>query len=76
VRALLSHEEDFLRMRAFRPGDTVGIRSGAFQSFTGRVEGINQARGLLKVMINIFGRAQAIRLKFSEAEKIDFTDDR
>jgi transcriptional antiterminator NusG len=54
----------------------VRIRAGAFQSFTGRIEGINQAQALLKVKVNIFGRMQPVQVKFSEAEKIEFAKER
>ena len=53
-----------------RLGDTVRIKSGPFASFTGKVEGINQAKALLKVMVNIFGRAKPIKLSFLDIEKV------
>lgn len=59
-------------MRTIRLGDVVRIRSGPFASFTGRIEGINQARRLLKVVVGIFGRATPIKLKFSEVDKVSF----
>jgi transcription antitermination factor NusG len=52
----------------------VGIRTGPFQSFTGRIEGINQARNLLKVEVNIYDRTPA-KVKFSEVDKIEFAED-
>ena len=55
---------------AFRLGDTVRIKSGPFASFTGKVEGINQAKSLLKVMVNIFGSSKAVKLRFLDVEKI------
>ncbi len=54
----------------FKLGDTVRIKSGPFASFTGKVEGINQAKSLLKVMVNIFGRARPVKLRFLDVEKI------
>jgi transcription termination/antitermination protein NusG len=54
----------------FRLGDTVRIKSGPFASFTGKVEGINQTKSLLKVMVNIFGRGKAVKLRFLDVEKI------
>ena len=54
----------------FRLGDTVRIKAGPFASFTGRVEGINQAKTLLKVMVNIFGRAKPVKLRFLDVEKV------
>lgn len=61
-------------MATFRLGDRVRIRSGPFASFIGRIEGINQARQLLKVVVEIFGRMTPIKLKFSEVDKISFND--
>lgn len=55
---------------SFKLGDTVRIKSGPFASFTGKTEGINQAKSLLKVMVNIFGRSQPVKLRFLDVEKI------
>lgn len=60
-------------MQKFRLGDTVRIKSGPFAAFTGRIEGINQARALLKIAVDIFGRSTPVKLKFTEVEKISFT---
>ena len=54
----------------FKLGDTVRIKSGPFTSFTGKVEGINQTKSLLKVMVNIFGRARPVKLRFLDVEKL------
>jgi len=54
----------------FRLGDTVRIKNGPFVSFTGKIEGINQTKSLLKVMVNIFGRATPVKLRFLDVEKI------
>jgi transcription termination/antitermination protein NusG len=54
----------------FRLGETVRIKSGPFQSFTGKVEGINQAKSLLKVRVNVFGRAKPVKLRFLDVEKV------
>lgn len=54
----------------FRLGDTIRIKSGPFTAFTGRVEGINQAKCLLKVMVNIYGPAKPVKLRFVDVEKV------
>jgi transcription termination/antitermination protein NusG len=54
----------------FRLGDTVRIKSGPFTAFTGKVEGINQAKSLLKVRVNIYGRAKPVKLRFLDVEKV------
>ncbi|HKU77760.1 MAG TPA: KOW motif-containing protein [Pyrinomonadaceae bacterium] len=54
----------------FRLGENVRIKSGPFQSFIGKIEGINQAKSLLKVSVNIFGRTQPVKLRFLDVEKV------
>lgn len=58
--------------QTFRLGDTVRVLSGPFASFTGSIEGINQAKRLLKVRVEIFGRETPLRLGYFEVEKISF----
>jgi transcriptional antiterminator NusG len=58
------------RRRVFRLGDTVQILSGPFANFTGRVDGINQAKALLKVEVDIFGRSTPVKLNFSEVKHL------
>jgi transcription termination/antitermination protein NusG len=62
-------------MTTYRLGDMVRIKAGAFQSFTGRIEGINQARRRLLVRVNIYGRAAGVKVGFAEVEKIEFARD-
>ena len=56
----------------YRLGDMVRIKAGPFAAFTGKVEGINQSKSLLKVKVNIFGRVTPIKVNFAEAEKLEF----
>ena len=53
-----------------RLGDTVRIKSGPFASFTGTVEGVNQAKSLVKVKVHIFARARGVKLRFLDVEKV------
>ena len=52
----------------FRLGDTVRITSGPFSSFTGKIDGINQAKALLLVKVAIYGRSQSIKLNYTDVE--------
>lgn len=61
------------KYQTFRLGDTVRILSGPFASFTGRIEGINQSKALLKVTVAICGRTQPIRLNFVHVEVVPFS---
>jgi transcription termination/antitermination protein NusG len=56
-------------------GDTVRIRAGAFQNFTGKVQEVDELWATLKVKVEIFGRSQPIELRFVDVEKISFTEE-
>lgn len=62
-------------MTTLHLGDMVRIKSGAFQSFTGRIDGINQAKRLLKVKVKVCGKTLPTKLGFSEVEKVDLIKD-
>jgi transcriptional antiterminator NusG len=59
--------------QTFRLGDTVRILSGPFAAFTGSIEGINQAKRLLKVRVEIFGRESPVKLGYADVEKVSFS---
>ena len=60
---------------SYSVGEMVRIKSGAFQSFTGRIETVDQERATLKVMVKIFGRTEPIELGFLDVEKVTFTEE-
>ena len=59
--------------QTFRLGDTVRVLSGPFASFTGKIEGINQSKRLLKVRVSIFGRETPLKLGYSDVEVVSFS---
>jgi transcriptional antiterminator NusG len=59
--------------QTFRLGDTVRIKTGPFAAFTGKIEGINQAKRLLKVRVEIFGRVHDLKLGYDEVEVVSFS---
>ncbi len=59
--------------QTFRLGDTVRILSGPFASFAGKIEGINQSKRLLKVVVEVFGRETPLRLGYADVEKVSFS---
>ena len=56
-------------------GDTVRIKSGAFQAFTAKIEEVDEEQATIKVMARIFGRSEPIKLRFVDVEKISFTEE-
>ena len=56
-------------MPTYRLEDKVRIKSGPFNNFLGKIEGINQARSLLKIAVEILGNTRIV-LKFSDVEKV------
>ena len=54
----------------FRLGDTVRLKSGPLAAFSGKVEGISQAKQLLKVVLRIFEQTKTVKVKFSEVVKV------
>ncbi len=58
---------------AFKEGEMVRIKAGAFAGFTGKIEEVDDTKFLLKVKVIMFRRIETIQLKCSDVEKIGFT---
>ena len=56
----------------FEVGNTVRIKTGPFQAFTGKVEEVDNDKWTLKIRVSIFGRKEPIVLKFLDVEKLAF----
>ena len=54
----------------FVTGEIVRLKSGAFQSFTGRVVSVNKEERTLKVVVSVLGKWLTVELRFSEVEKV------
>lgn len=54
----------------FERNEEVRIMEGAFATMNGLVEEVNQARGKLRVMVNLFGRPTSVELDFTQVEKL------
>lgn len=53
----------------FHKGDQIKIREGPFESFEGTVDSIDQNRGLVKVIVEIFGRSTPLDIEYWQIEK-------
>jgi len=51
-------------------GDAVKITDGPFKDFDGKVSEIDEAKGKIKVLVNIFGRETPVELDFLQVKKI------
>lgn len=53
----------------FGKGDQVKIREGAFENFEGSVDEFLPEKGLIRVIVTIFGRATPVELEYWQVEK-------
>ena len=67
---LLTHEEEPRPVMDFEVNEEVRLTEGSYASMRGRIEEINEARGKLRVVINIFGRPVSTELGFHQVEKL------
>jgi len=54
----------------FKKGDMIKIREGAFENFEGVVDSIDPERGLVKVIVSIFGRSTPLDIEYWQIEKV------
>jgi len=51
-------------------GDAVKITDGPFKDFDGRVSEVDEGKGKVKVLVNMFGRETPVELDFLQIKKI------
>jgi transcription termination/antitermination protein NusG len=54
----------------FQKGDHIKIREGAFENFEGTVDSIDAERGIVKVIVTIFGRSTPLDIEYWQIEKV------
>ncbi|MHC4391646.1 MAG: transcription termination/antitermination protein NusG [Planctomycetota bacterium] len=75
VDRMLFHETESLIAEPqvkidFNPGDQVKIKEGPFENFDGTVEEVFPQKGMVKVIVTIFGRATPLELEYWQVEGI------
>ena len=53
-----------------KKGDSVKITDGPFKEFDGKVGDIDETRGNVKVLVNMFGRETPVELDFLQVKKV------
>ena len=54
----------------FAKGDQVKIKEGAFENFEGAIDEVLADKGLVRVIVTIFGRATPVELEYWQVEKV------
>jgi len=54
----------------FKKDDQIKIKEGAFENFEGVVDSIDQERGIVKVIVTIFGRSTPLDIEYWQIEKV------
>ncbi|HEY5653842.1 MAG TPA: transcription termination/antitermination protein NusG [Pontiella sp.] len=53
----------------FEPGETVKVTDGPFTSSTGIIDEVDPERGILKVLVSVFGREAPVELEYWQVER-------
>jgi len=54
----------------FKKGDHVRIIRGTFKDFDGLVEEVDESKGKLKILVNMFGRETPVEIDFTQAKRM------
>jgi transcription termination/antitermination protein NusG len=54
----------------FAPGELVKIKEGPFEGFEGNVDQVLADKGLIRVVVTIFGRATPVEVEYWQVEKV------
>jgi transcriptional antiterminator NusG len=65
-----AEDEPTLSGLDFKKGDPVKINDGNFQNYEGEVDSVDSKRGLVTVVLTIFGRATPVEVEYWQVEKL------
>lgn len=66
-----AEEEPGLSGLNINKGDQVKITDGAFESYEGEVDAVDERRGMVAVIVNIFGRSTPVEVGYWQIEKVE-----
>ena len=65
------HKEQAPKLKiGFSGGEAVRIKEGPFENFEGTVEEVSAAKGTVRVIVTIFGRATPVELEYWQVERV------
>lgn len=65
-----AEDEPTLSGLDFKKGDPVKINEGSFENYEGEVESVDTKRGLVTVVLTIFGRSTPVEVEYWQVEKL------
>ncbi len=54
----------------FQKGDQVKITSGSFENFEGEVDSVDEKRGMVTLIVEIFGRSTPVEVEYWQVERL------
>ena len=64
-------EEQTLAGLKMKKGDLVKVTDGAFESYEGEVDAVDERRGMVTVIVAIFGRSTPVEVGYWQLEKVE-----
>ena len=69
IEKRIGEDEPKYKINVFK-GDLVKINSGPFKNFEGKVDNVDEEKGKINVLVNIFGRETPVELDFLQLKKL------
>lgn len=66
-----AEDEPSLSGLNIKKGDQVKITDGAFESYEGEVDAVDERRGMVSVIVSIFGRSTPVEVGYWQLEKVE-----
>ena len=68
--ALKSEEDVGLSGMSFKAGDLAKVTEGSFENFEGMIDSVDESRGMVTVLLTIFGRSTPVEVEYWQVEKL------